>query len=118
MKKRLSALAVPKLGAGEYSGRSDTRPLPSVVPAAAPGRCATGSATGTAGDVLGYFPVMSLAEARTAASKLIERVEGGAAPPPPPAHPRSALTSWRTHRPLQGTAPEGRPAASSTLTAA
>ncbi len=43
-------------------------------------------------DVLGYFPAMGLAEARTAASKLAERVEGGAAPPPPPVHPRSALT--------------------------
>ena len=92
MKKRLSALAVPKLGAGEYWD------------VLIPGLCLRVGArrrTWTMRhrigdrhrrDVLGYFPAMSLAEARTAASRLIERFEGGAAPPPPPVHPRSALT--------------------------
>jgi integrase len=42
--------------------------------------------------VLGYHPAMSLAAAREAARKLIERVEAGAPIPPPAAHPRAALT--------------------------
>src|SRR5262249_16950782 len=43
-------------------------------------------------DILGYFPALSLADARTPAGKLIERMEAGAAPLPPAVHPRSALT--------------------------
>jgi len=92
MKKHLSALAVPKLGTGEYWDLL------------IPGLCLRVGArrrTWTMRhrigdrhrrDVLGYYPVMSLAEARTAAGTLIERVDAGAAPPPPPVHPCSALT--------------------------
>ena len=42
--------------------------------------------------VLGYHPAMSLAAAREAARKLIERVEAGAPIPPAATHPRAALT--------------------------
>src|SRR4051794_24512891 len=41
---------------------------------------------------LGFYPAMSLAEAREAARKLMERVESGAPAPQAAPHPRSALT--------------------------
>jgi integrase len=92
MRKLLSALAVPKLGAGEY--------WDPVIPGLAL-RVGAHRRTWTLRhrvggrhrrDILGYFPTLSLADARTAAGKLLERVEAGAAPLPPPVHPRSALT--------------------------
>jgi integrase len=92
MKKLLSALAVPKLGTGEYwdplipglALRVGTRRRTWTLRHRVGGRHRR--------DILGYFPVLSLADARTAASKLIERMEAGAGPLPPPVHPRSALT--------------------------
>jgi integrase len=92
MKKLLSALAVPKLPPGEY--------WDPVVPGLAI-RVGKNRRTWTLRhrvggrhrrDILGYFPTLSLADARTAAGKLLERVEVGGVPPPPPVHPRGALS--------------------------
>src|SRR4029077_5009467 len=92
MRKLLSALAVPKLGTGEYWD-----PL---IPGLAL-RVGTRRRTWTfrhrvggrhRRDILGSFPSLSLADARSAAGKLLERMEAGAAPVPAPVHPRSALT--------------------------
>lgn len=94
MRKLLSALAVPKLRPGEY--------WDPVIP----GLCLrvgahrrTWSLRHRVGgshrrDRLGFYPAMGLADARTAAGKLLERMEAGAAPPAPPVHPRSVLTLW------------------------
>jgi integrase len=92
MKKLLSALAVPKLGTGEYWD-----PLIPGLALRVGARRRTWTLRHRVGgrhrrDILGYFPTLSLADARTAAGKLLERVEAGAAPLPPPVHPRSALT--------------------------
>jgi integrase len=92
MKKLLSALAVPKLGTGEYWD-----PLIPGLALRVGARRRTWTLRHRVGghhrrDILGYFPTLSLADARTAAGKLLERMEAGAAPPPPPVHPRSALT--------------------------
>jgi integrase len=92
MKKLLSAVAVPKLGTGEYWD-----PLIPGLALRVGARRRTWTLRHRVGgrhrrDVLGYFPTTSLAEARAAASKLLERMEAGAAPLPPPVHPRSALT--------------------------
>jgi integrase len=92
MKKLLSALAVPKLGTGEYWD-----PLIPGLALRVGARRRTWTLRHRVGgrhrrDILGYFPTLSLADARTAAGKLLERVEAGATPLPPPVHPRSALT--------------------------
>src|SRR5262245_19380538 len=92
MKKLLSAVAVPKLGTGEYWD-----PLIPGLALRVGAHRRTWTLRHRVGghhrrDILGYFPTLSLAEARTAAGKLLERMEAGAAPPPPPVHPRSALT--------------------------
>ena len=92
MRKLLSALAVPKLGTGEYWD-----PLIPGLALRVGARRRTWTLRHRVGgrhrrDILGYFPTLSLADARTAAGKLLERVEAGAAPLPPPVHPRSALT--------------------------
>jgi integrase len=92
MKKLLSALAVPKLGTGEYWD-----PLIPGLALRVGARRRTWTLRHRVGgrhrrDILGYFPTLSLADARTAAGKLLERMEAGAAPTPPPVHPRSALT--------------------------
>jgi integrase len=92
MRKLLSALAVPKLGAGEYWD-----PLIPGLALRVGARRRTWTLRHRVGgrhrrDILGYFPTLSLADARTAAGKLLERVEAGGAPLPPPVHPRSALT--------------------------
>jgi integrase len=42
---------------------------------------------------LGYFPAMGLAEARSAAARLAERVEAGAQPLPPEPHPRATAVT-------------------------
>jgi integrase len=92
MRKLLSALALPKLGLGEY--------WDPVIPGLAlrvGARRRTWTLRHRRGgahrrDVLGYFPGLSLADARAAAGRLLERVESGAAPLPPPVHPRSALS--------------------------
>ena len=92
MKKLLSAMAVPKLGTGEYWD-----PLIPGLALRVGARRRTWTLRHRVGgrhrrDILGYFPTLSLADARTAAGKLLERVEAGATSPPPPVHPRSALT--------------------------
>ena len=92
MRKLLSALAVPKLGTGEYWD-----PLIPGLALRVGARRRTWTLRHRVGgrhrrDILGYFPTVSLADARTAAGKLLERAEAGAAPLPPPVHPRSALT--------------------------
>ena len=92
MRKLLSALAVPKLGPGEYWD-----PLIPGLALRVGARRRTWTLRHRVGgrhrrDILGYFPTLSLADARTAAGKLLERVEAGATPLPPPVHPRSALT--------------------------
>ena len=92
MKKLLSAVAVPKLGTGEYWD-----PLIPGLALRVGARRRTWTLRHRVGgrhrrDILGYFPTTSLADARAAAGKLLERVEAGAAPLPPPVHPRSALT--------------------------
>src|SRR5262249_16181069 len=92
MRKLLSAVAVPKLGTGEY--------WDPVIPGLAL-RVGAHRRTWTLRhrvgghqrrDIVGYFPMLSLADARTAAGKLLQRMEAGGAPTPPPVHPRSALT--------------------------
>jgi integrase len=92
MKKLLSALAVPKLGQGEYW---DAR-IPGLALRVGAHRRTWTLRHRVGGrhrrDILGYFPGLGLADARMAASKLIERVEAGAAPLPSPVHPRGALT--------------------------
>jgi len=92
MKKLLSAVAVPKLRPGEYWD-----PLIPGLALRVGARRRTWTLRHRVGgrhrrDVLGYFPTTSLADARVAAGKMLERVEAGAAPLPPPVHPRSALT--------------------------
>jgi integrase len=92
MKKLLSAVAVPKLGTGEYWD-----PLIPGLALRVGARRRTWTLRHRVGgchrrDILGYFPTLSLADARTAAGKLLERMEAGAAPLPPPVHPRVALT--------------------------
>jgi integrase len=92
MKKLLSAVAVPKLGTGEYWD-----PLIPGLALRVGAHRRTWTLRHRVGgrhrrDILGYFPTLSLADARTAAGKLLERMEAGAAPLPPPVHPRSALT--------------------------
>ena len=92
MKKLLSAVAVPKLGSGEY--------WDAIVPGLAlrvGARRRTWTLRHRVGgknrrDILGYFPALSLAEARIAAGKLAERIDQGAAVPTPAVHPRGALT--------------------------
>ena len=92
MKKLLSAVAVPKLGSGEY--------WDAIVPGLAlrvGARRRTWTLRHRVGgknrrDILGYFPALSLAEARIAAGKLAERIDQGAAVPTPAVHPRVALT--------------------------
>ena len=88
MRKLLSALAVPKLGTGEYWD-----PLIPGLALRVGARRRTWTLRHRVGgrhrrDILGYFPTLSLADARTAAGKLLERAEAGAAPLPPPVHPR------------------------------
>jgi integrase len=92
MKKLLSALAVPKLRPGEYWD-----PLIPGLALRVGAHRRTWTLRHRVGgrhrrDILGYFPILSLADARTAAGKLLERMEAGAAPTPSPVHPRSALT--------------------------
>jgi integrase len=92
MKKLLSAVAVPKLGTGEYWD-----PLIPGLALRVGTRRRTWTLRHRVGgshrrDILGYFPALSLADARTAAGKLLARMEAGAAPPPPAVHPRAALT--------------------------
>lgn len=92
MRKLLSAMAVPKLGTGEYWD-----PLIPGLALRVGARRRTWTLRHRVGgrhrrDVLGYFPTLSLADARTAAGKLLERMEAGAAPLPPVVHPRSVLT--------------------------
>ena len=92
MRKLLSALAVPKLGTGEYWD-----PLIPGLALRVGARRRTWTLRHRVGgrhrrDILGYFPTLSLGDARTAAGKLLERVEAGAVSLPPPVHPRSALT--------------------------
>jgi integrase len=92
MKKLLSAVAVPKLGTGEYwdplipglALRVGARRRTWTLRHRVSGRHRR--------DILGYFPTLSLADARAAAGKLLERMEAGAAPLPPAVHPRAALT--------------------------
>ena len=92
--KKLTALGIPTLPARH-------RPYPDHVVAGLGLRIGTNRSTWLlryrAGGrklspVLGYHPAMSLAAAREAARKLIERVEAGAPIPPAAAHPRAALT--------------------------
>jgi integrase len=92
MKRLLSAVAVPKLRPGEYWD-----PLIPGLALRVGAHRRTWTLRHRVGgrhrrDILGYFPILSLADARTAAGKLLARMEAGAAPMPPPVHPRSALT--------------------------
>ena len=92
MRKLLSALAVPKLGTGEYWD-----PLIPGLALRVGARRRTWTLRHRVGgrhrrDILGYFPALSLAEPARRQASCIERMEAGAAPPPPPVHPRSALT--------------------------
>ena len=122
--KKLSALVIPSLPAGEYWD------------AAFPGlilrvgarrrtwqfRYRAGGANRRAR--LGYYPVLGLADARSKAGDLVKRLDAGAPPSaPPPVHPRSpgALTlgalidRYETLRAREGARTKTLPAAMRTL---
>ena len=105
-RKKLSALAIPKLSPGDWHDTIVPGLILRVGANRQPGPIATAPAARKLRLTLGYHPGMGLAEAREAARKAIERVDGGVMPAAPAPHPRSAdaLTLGSLARSLRGDA--------------